>query len=179
MKSRSKPFKPKDLQSNRRLNVLEAAGELSIHPETLREFIRDGCPAEKRGKEWRVDAPEVAAWMKANGHTGVQGRPWGTESSPDLDAARLRKENALASKYELQTARERGRLIEVESVQQWIIRNHISARNHLLGLPAKAVVLMAGRNAGEQQSILETLIREALETIANMADDLGNGLEAA
>ena len=175
---RLKPCKTKKIQHTRNLTVLEAAGELSLHPETLREYVREGCPATKRGNSFYVSVPEVLVWMKANGRTGKQGvRP--QDESPDLESVRIRKETALAEKYELQTARERGELVPVSQVQQWIIRNLQSARNHLLGLPAKAVVAMAGRDSAEQQSILEQLIRESLEVTANMATDLENGLESA
>jgi len=177
MKPRRKPCKANKLGTGRKQTVAEAAEVLSLHPETVREFIREGCPASKQGNSFRVDAPEVAAWMKSTGHTGKQGRP-SQSDSPDLEAARLRKENALAAKYELQTARERGQLVEVEALQQWLIRNLTTTKNYMLGIPAKAVVLMVGRNTAEQHSILETLIREALETTANLADDLQNRPDA-
>lgn len=178
MKSRSKHSSNKNLQNRRKSSVLDAAGELGVDPETLRRYIREGAPHDSRNGKHFVDVPEVMQWMQSNGRSGKQGiRP--DDESPDLEAVRIRKETALAEKYELQTAKERGQLIPVEATQQWLIRNLTSARNYLLGIPAKAVVLMAGRNAAEQQSILETLIREALETTANLADDLGDGMEAA
>lgn len=167
-------------QISREIGAADAAEELGIQPETLRIYIRKGCPHRRgRSNTIFVNVAEVQAWAKEHGHTGVPGRPWHLHDSPDMEAARLRKENALAAKYELQTARERGELVPVEAVQRWLIQHHTTARNHLLGLPAKAIVLMQGRDAAEQQSILDELIRESLETISNMGGELEGGLVAS
>lgn len=171
----------KDLQSKRKTNVIDAAGELSIDPQTFRRYIREGCPADKVGKSYLVYVPEAAKWMAENGKSGLPGihaEDIRASESPTLEAVRIRKETALSERYEIQTAKEKGHLIPVDAVQQWLVRNLISARNHLLGLPAKIVVAIAGRDAAEQQAIIEQFIRESLEVTANLADRLEHGLES-
>lgn len=97
--------------------------------------------------------------MDAEGLTGERGRP--TEDSPDLEAARLRKENALASKYELQVERERGLVVDRASYKtEWITRIN-AAKNKLIGMPAQLAPSLVGQDAGD----IEHLLRDRLEQI--------------
>src|SRR5687768_16017146 len=90
--------------------VDDIAAEHDVDPETVRRWIREGCPASGggRGRAYMLDGAEVGVWMKANNVTGEIGARSHAPDSPDLERARLRKENALAAKYELQVKRERG-----------------------------------------------------------------------
>jgi hypothetical protein len=179
MKSRSKSSKNKGLQSDRKTSVIDAAEELGVTAETLRVYIREGCPCDKRGIKQFVSVPEVQVWMKATGHTGVKGRPWHVDDSPDLEAARLRKENALAAKYELQTARERRDLMpvfEVKSIGSTICS---SFRNAMLGLPPKLAVMLEGRTTAERQDIIESELKHSLDELSRRLSKLGEGNEAA
>lgn len=179
MKSQRKPSSKHKLQSARNLPVLDAAGELNVDPETLRRYIREGCPADHDGKRNLVNVPEVQKWMQETGHIGKQGRPWGTEDSPDLEAARLRKENALASKYELQTARERGELMPMSDVRSMGASAISAFRNALLGLPPKLAVMLEGRSAAERQDVIESELKHALDELSRRLEKLGDSSQAA
>src|SRR5262245_42700962 len=111
------------------VTVRDAADELDISVELLRDYIIRGCPHIKggTGKSNLVDPAAVVAWMKENNLTGNPGRPM--EFSPALQAARLRKENALAAKYELQLQIERGELTPTEDYKRWITEHIGGARN--------------------------------------------------
>jgi hypothetical protein len=113
-----------------------------------------------------LNSAEVAAWKRENGITGEPGRPSDATDSPDLEAARLRKENALAAKYELQVQRERGELVPVDEVKQWIGRHVTTAKNKLIGLGAGVTPLLEGRDAAERQSIIDARISEILNELA-------------
>ena len=160
-------------KSRRTLTVSECADELGIAPELLQDYAMRGCPHDKggRGRSNRFDAAEVAGWMRENGLTGRPGRP--VESSPDLDAARLRKENALAAKYEIQVSRERGDLVPLTEVQRFVGQTLRTLRNNLIGLPAEVTPYLVGRDAAEQQAILEDRIHERLDYVADQIETAG------
>ena len=51
------------------LTVEEAAELLRITPRTLKEWCRRGkVPCVKVGREWRLKASELEAWMKPEMH---------------------------------------------------------------------------------------------------------------
>lgn len=150
----------------RNLTRDELAAELDVHAETIGRYDREGAPHERRGRANRYNAPEFKAWMRTHGKTGKEGRPSATEDSPDLEAARLRKENALAAKYELQVQRERGELVPVEDVRQWIGQHVTTLRNRLNGLGAEVTPHLEGRDAAERQTIMEGRITDILSELA-------------
>jgi phage terminase Nu1 subunit (DNA packaging protein) len=94
----------------------ELAEILGVHPETIGRYDREGAPHTVRNRRNCYNEAEYKAWCDVNGKTLVQGRPIEGDS-PDLEKARLRKENALAAKYEIQVARERGLLVPVDEVR--------------------------------------------------------------
>lgn len=155
-------------KSARTQTVEDIAAEHDVATETIRRWVRDGCPADRpgKGKPTKMNSAEVEGWKRENGVTGKEGRPIEGDS-PDLEAAKLRKENALASKYELQVARERGQLVPIEDVKRWLSERVGTAKNHLIGLAAKLVPSLAGRDAAEQQAIIEEGIRESLQDLSS------------
>lgn len=168
----------------RNMSVTEVADALGVSDTVIRDYIAKGCPANpaapgrSRQNEQRLNLEEVAAWMKETGRTGVQGVHIGNDS-PDLQTAKLRKENAMATKYELAIARERKELVGLEPVKLWLVRNMGAARNKLLGLPAKLAPLLEGRDAAERQVIIEQEIRNILDDIASATASMADSLEAS
>lgn len=149
----------------RELSANELADELDLHRQTIVEYDRRGAPREKAGRGYHYNAGEYLAWMKANGVSGLQGRQIEGDS-PDLAAAKLRKENALAARYELQVAREKGELVPALEVKQWIGENVTTARNKLLGMGAQLTPLLEGREAAERQTLIEERVTEILNELA-------------
>jgi hypothetical protein len=152
--------------------------ELDVHSETIGRYDREGAPFEKRGRANWYNVPEYRAWMTANGYTGEKGRPIEGDS-PDLEAARLRKENALAAKYELQVRRDKRELVPAIEVRQWIGQHVITFRNRLISLPASVTPHLEGRDAGERQTILEERITEVLNELARAVEGVGGGATPA
>jgi hypothetical protein len=159
----------------RNADVFEVAGALDVNVETVRRYCREGAPHNREGTKYLCDVAEFQAWMKANNKTGEQGRQPQADS-PDIEAARLRKENALAAKYELQVAKERGELVAVDAVCTWMQRTFRPAQSRIIGVAAQTIQLMQGRSESEQQTILENALREALietsEAVEGMAHEL-------
>jgi hypothetical protein len=145
----------------------ECGDVLELSTELIRDYMGRGCPHDKGGpgKPNRLDPGEVTAWMRSNKLTGKPGRP-NEDDSPDLEKARLRKENALASKYELQVKREKGELVPVAEVQQWIGERNTTAKNKFIGLGASVTPLLEGRDAAERQGIIDARVIEILDELA-------------
>lgn len=164
----SKGKTPKTPKIARETTANELADELDVHRQTIVDYDREGAPREKRGRSYFYNAAEYLTWMRANGKTGKQGRPIEGDS-PDLEAARLRKENALASKYELQVSRERAQLVPVEEVKRWINEHVASARNKFIGFGARLTPQLEGRDNAERQTLLDDGVNEILNELAGAA----------
>ena len=70
----------------------------------------------------------------------------------DIQQAKLRKELALAEKYELQTAKERGELVHVDELHRIISTLATTAVNALRGMPAALVPRLVGLDGAEMQA---------------------------
>lgn len=144
----------------------DLATELEVHQDSIGRWDRQGAPHERRGRKYWYNVPEYQAWMRANNVTGKEGRPIEGDS-PDLEAARLRKENALASKYELQVSRERRDLIPIDEVRTVGGRAIATFRNRLNGAGAILSPRLEGRDAAERQDILDKYHRDLLLQLEN------------
>lgn len=153
------------------MTAAEAAEEIGISESTLRRYVQDGAPCDRlgRGKPNMFDAGEVVAWMRENGLSGKVGRP-SEGDSPDLDAARLRKENALASKYELQVEKERGLLIDRAEVEQASARKVVAVRNKLMACGASLAPRLVGLTAAEIQETIDDYHRDICDEFARSVD---------
>jgi hypothetical protein len=163
--SRRLPIRPKAKRRpppiERALSRDELAEELDLHPDSIkRHHTRDNPPPHDReGQRCVYNAAEYRAWMDEEGLTGERGGQ--REDSADLEAARLRKENALAAKYELQVEKERGLVVDRAAYRtEWITRI-AAAKNKLIGMPAQIAPALIGLDAGD----IEHQLRDRVEQI--------------
>jgi phage terminase Nu1 subunit (DNA packaging protein) len=163
--SRAKKRAAKPAKVERKLTREELAAELDVHQETIGRYDRDGAPHERRGRSNFYDPAEYHAWMRANSKSGEDGRPR-AKSSPDLDAARLRKENALAAKYEMDVGERERALVPVADVKRWIGERVGATKNKLIGLGAAVTPQLEGLDAAERQAVIDGRVREILEELA-------------
>ena len=154
------------MTNERTHELLDTAGiaeTFGVDAGTVRRWRHHGCPASKQGRTVLHDPAAVAAWRKSR---GMDTQPGNGAGSPDLDAARLRKENALADKYELQVARERGTLIVAETEYARHAENLAGIRDRMLMIPAALSARVAGVSAVEAEGMLDRAIRDALQELA-------------
>lgn len=164
----------KNSPPKREVQIADLAEELDLAEDSIRRHIRRGAPHSKRTNRLFFNVPEYRAWMESEGLTGERGRPSDHEDSPDLERAKLRKENALAARYELQVARERGQLVAINDVKQWVGEHVAAAKNKLIGVGAAITAQLEGRDAAERQDIIDRRIREILEELAEESDRVGD-----
>ena len=94
----------------RSLTVAETAAALGVSARTVRRWIGEGCPANRR--PWRLDADEVRAWCTDQGRRARStAAPIGAPASPSratLATAELARRLTVARKNELELQAEKG-----------------------------------------------------------------------
>jgi hypothetical protein len=106
----------------RTTSVQDIALVLGVSEPLIRKWARlrkFPCPHDAlKGRMWFNEA-EVKHWMDVHGVTGKTGRPR-QKDSPKIENARLRKENALARRYEIMADKEDGLLVPRQEVdEEW------------------------------------------------------------
>ena len=145
----------------RDIPITDTAMELDLSEDTVRRDIKRGAPHSRHKGRIELNVPEYRAWRESKGLTGEPGRPVQGDS-PTLEKVRIRKENALANKYELQVKREKGELVPLEEFKRWINEHITSAKNKLLGLGARVTPELEGLNGAERQSVIDQRVIEIL-----------------
>jgi len=163
-------MKPKPPVNVRNITPEAVADELNIHVKTVRSWCnrkKNPCPHDRAasGRIW-LSAAEVARWMKDSQTTGRAGRP--STTSPELQAAQLRKENALADRYTIQVRRERAQLTNLADVKCWIKSQCEEIAAAFKGLGATLTPRLAGRDTGDQQTIIDA---EVIARLTQLSDD--------
>ena len=143
-----------------RLTAGELAEAFAVSKSAVKYWTQEGCPVCREGRRVYFDPAEVAAWRKSR---GMDTQPGGGSGNPDLDAARLRKENALADKYELQVARERGTLIVAETEYASHAENLAGIRDRMLMVPAALSARIANASEADAEAMLRRAILDALQ----------------
>ena len=144
--------------------IKDAAAELDIRLDQMRRYVVLGAPHEKRGNRYYCDPCAITAWMKAEGYTGDAGA---RIRDPDLNAARLRKENAMANNWEIRNAELEGRLVDGDKANQWFASVARVIRNKLQSVGAQnAPVWISIPTVVELQQAIDKTINESLESLS-------------
>ncbi|HEV7297768.1 MAG TPA: helix-turn-helix domain-containing protein [Tepidisphaeraceae bacterium] len=153
--------------TTRTLTTAELCDLLDIDESTVKRWVAKGCPHDKsgKGKARQFDEGEVVAWMKSQGLTGERGRPKEL-ISPTLEAARIRKENALAERYEIMVARDKGVLVEAAAVEADNVQKFVTVKNRLLGISASLAPSLVGLDAPAIEKLLDAQIRDVLQGLS-------------
>lgn len=110
------------------------------------------------------NAEEVAAWMRSNDLTGDVGRPV-SQQSADIDAAVLRKTNAMANNWEIRNEREMRQLLPASEVKRAWSKVAMRVRAQVLSVPDSAGPAMDGMKASERIREMRDRLEEALEQL--------------
>ena len=136
---------------------------------TVKAWVRRGCPVVARGgrgREWQFDTAAVAQWREEQAAAAAVG----DTSAIDLEEARRRKEAALAAMAELDLAKRRGEVVEIEAIADIVGEEYTRLRARLLAIPVKLAPLMeAASNLAERREIISSAISECLAELS--ADD--------
>lgn len=141
---------------------------MQVSRPTLVKYLGD-CPfrfeVETNSKLYLL--PDVIRAL--SGHGG------GKSAKPDFDAAKARKMTAEAGLAEIEFAKERGEVIELQVIEDVLIREYSAVREKLLSIPAKLAPLLDSMKPGiEAKRAL--LMQEIVEALAEL--DTNDGIKS-
>ena len=120
----------------------------------------------------RPERPERARASAEPTTPLIAGVPDYNESRARREAAAARREAALADVAELDAGERKGELVSVAEARADVIEMLSVARTKLLGVPARMAQRLP-HLAGEVVPVIDGLMREALEELADALDGLG------
>ena len=139
----------------------EQVGEqLGVSPKTIKSWAREGCPHRKDSGQYLFDVSAAFAWAKKNDKRFSPGRPRRPLSAA-LEAARVKKEEALAATYEHRLERERGRFVEVTEARDELRKILLAIKSEMMEIPRQ--LGLKGKTCSEAEAI----VRDILRTTAN------------
>lgn len=151
----------------------ELANLYGLSLPTIGQWVNKGCPWITKGapgKQWKFNTADVATWREEHIAQQVQG----DTSQLDIDEARRRKLAAEAAMMELDLAKRRGEVIEIEQVAAIIGDDYANVRAKLLSLPTKLAPMLTGiEDPLECKALIERGVTEALEELT--ADGIYSG----
>ena len=150
----------------RRETTAQVMDIFGVSEISIRRWQKLGLPHSERGGQLFFSAGEISAWLKEHPNLNQgPGRPKSKEGSK-LAAVRLRKESALASKFEIELAQLTGELVFVRDVEEAAASVAGIVRNRLMQLPAAVSPQLVGLDAENIETILEGRIVEILRALA-------------
>lgn len=155
------------------LSKADLARAWGVSLPTVGAWVKRGCPYISKGgpgKPWIFNTSEVAAWREEQAAQAALGET----QSLDIEEARRRKLAAEAALAELDVAKRRGEVIEIEEVARVIGDDYANVRAKLLSIPTKlAPQLLGVEETAEIKGLIERALTEALEELT--ADGIYSG----
>jgi phage terminase Nu1 subunit (DNA packaging protein) len=147
------------------ISKADLAQYVGVSLTTITNWVRQGCPFVARGtkgKAWTFNSAEVLSWREAK----VAENAIGDTSSLDIDEARRRKLAAEAAMVELDLAKRKGEVIEIEAVAGVVGDDYANVRAKLLSLPTKLAPQLIGiDDVATCKALIERGVSEALEEL--------------
>lgn len=135
--------------------------KFGIDKDSLTNWKKEGLPVHKKGAGRRPDVyilEDVEAWCSANK------KIFGKE---DYNAARTRKERALASMAELDLQEAEGKLVKLDAITTEFEKQLINCKQRLLAVPSKVAGIVIGiSDINIIKDIVEKEIHTALEELS-------------
>jgi len=143
-----------------------------IHRNTLYSWVERGCPYVKkadrlRGIEWKFDSGEVVQWrLDQATQDAIADNATATED--ELKRRKLAAETVLA---ELQTAKARGQVGDLDEFERQVTNASIEIRTRLQQMAGRVAPMLAGLKVAQINRILRDEVDQALTVLA---DELGS-----
>lgn len=156
------------------MSLAAVARIIGVQRNTLASMVRRGCPyiskpTRKRGSEWQLNTAEVAQWRIDQAVKDAIGDVRETDIT-ELRKRKLRAETIIA---ELDAAKQRGQLGDLEEFERQVMSASIEIRTRLKQMVARVAPMILGvKKITEIKAILADEVDQALRALA---DDLGGG----
>lgn len=150
------------------LNRTEMASHLGIAMPTLDDWVRRGCPVVRRGgkgQPWQFNSAEVRAWRDEDIRRAANPA---TEASPD----ELKRRRAVAETelLELELARERGKVVDLDQYERALAVAFAEVRATLRRVvPARAARRVVGED--DETRIKAVLLEEIDGALIALAEE--------
>ena len=154
------------------VNLAELIRSLGIQRNTLLAMVRRGCPylskpTRAKGSQWEFNSAEVHQWRIDD---AVQ-EAIGDVSATDINELRKRKLRAETIIVELEAAKARGQVGDLNEFERQVTNASIEIRTRLKQMIARVAPMVVGlKKITEIKAILADEVDQALRALA---DDLG------
>ncbi len=137
---------------------------LSVADVTIRRWVSEGAPHERRKGQLFFNVAELASWKtRRDTANGTAPLP----DAPSITRWRARKERALALRYELELRRLNKSLMPIADHTRCLYAHCNCVRAALLALPHEASFLL-GKTEPEIRAALERWVDGVLKTLRAM-----------
>jgi phage terminase Nu1 subunit (DNA packaging protein) len=150
-------------------NRTQIARILEITPPTVTEYVARGMPYRQQGRKglpWLFAVNECVAWVRQ------QDRANSVEDPTSIDEARLRREVAEATLKEIELAKARSQVVDVQAVADAVgdMLGNVRARLLALG-PKLAPLVYRSETLPEVRQVIDDGIHDVLSEISGAYDD--------
>jgi len=147
------------------ISKADLAQYVGVSLTTITNWVRQGCPylaKGTKGKAWIFNSAEVMTWREEK----IAQNAIGDTASLDIDEARRRKLAAEAAMMELDLAKRRGEVIEIDAVAAVVGDDYANVRAKLLSLATKLAPQLIGiDDLAGCKALIERGVSEALEEL--------------
>ena len=154
------------------MSLAAVARIIGVQRNTLTSMIRRGCPyiskpTRKRGSEWQLNTAEVAQWRIDQAVKDAIG----DVSDTDINELRKRKLRAETIIVELDAAKARGQVGDLDEFERQVTAASIEIRTRLKQMIARVAPMVVGLK--KITAIKAILADEVDQALRALADDLG------
>jgi phage terminase Nu1 subunit (DNA packaging protein) len=154
------------------VNLSELSAQIGVTRNTLMSWTKRGCPYvsradRKKGIEWQLNTAEVAQWRIDQAVLNAIG----DLTETDINELRKRKLRAETVIVELEAAKARGQVGDLEEFERQVTSASIEIRTRLKQMIARVAPMVRGvKKITDIKAILADEVDQALRALA---DDLG------
>lgn len=147
------------------VNATELGEIMGVHRSTVVKWTREGCPFlqksdKRRNQEWQFESSDVMRWRE---EVAVKNAVGDTEETTE-EELRRRKLAAETSISEIQAAKEKGLVVEIEEVVKTITDDYVKLKQRLRTIPARVAPILIGE---DNETIIKNEISSGIDEALN------------
>ena len=150
------------------LNTVQVADFYGTHRQTVVAWVKRGMPyitKGGRGKEYEFDSTEIAEWKEKQAIKNAIG----DTHSVDSDELKQRKLAAETSIAEIEAAKARGEVIELEAITKVITDDYMTLKQRLRQIPQRLAPLVVGET--DELLVKQTISEEIDDALTELSNE--------
>ena len=153
------------------VSTLELAEFMGVHRRTVADWVKQGCPIEKRSQgaghgSHKFKPKDVVNWLNKRAVMQVTG-----DDDPDIvsaEEAKRRKVLAEAGIQELELVKRKGSVVELSDIQRDLSSKLAEVRSNMLKIPERTALRLVGES--DETRIKQVIRGEVLQTLEAIVD---------